>query len=198
MFFGRKREKTFDQGRGIPHDLNAKARIMAYARAWSARNKRPRQHWGPITRAYMEVLWAILYRCHNSKSGLCFPSKRRVSILAKCSIDTVNEAIKVLESAGIMTWSHGIRRLDFDYWDSFGQKLRGTKVLRTSNRYMFFDHIGAKPMVTENPAQKPVKIISNGIFTTTEREIDPNSELERSLARLKAKITAREASFGMV
>jgi len=198
VFFGRKREKTFDQGRGIPLDLNAKARIMAYARAWSARHKRPRQHWGPITRAHMEVLRAILYRCHNSATGLCFPSKKRISILAKCSIDTVNEAIKSLEQAGIMTWSHGIRRVDFGYVDDFGQKLRGTTVLRTSNRYCFFDRIGAKPMVTENPPGKPLKIISNGIFAPTEREIDPNSELERSLARLKELITARQASFGMV
>ena len=50
-----------------PLDGNAKARI--YARAWSARNKQPRQHKGPITRAFLEVLEALLWGFHNSRTG---------------------------------------------------------------------------------------------------------------------------------
>ena len=56
----RRREKIFGQGRGVPLDRNAKARIMVYARAWSARHRRPGQHRGPLTRATLEVLHALL------------------------------------------------------------------------------------------------------------------------------------------
>ncbi len=56
-----RREKVFGPGRAVPLDRNAKARIMAYARAWSARHKQPRQHRGPITRAFPEVLKALLF-----------------------------------------------------------------------------------------------------------------------------------------
>ena len=42
-----RREKVFGPGRAVPLDRNAKARIAAYARAWSARNRQPGQHKGP-------------------------------------------------------------------------------------------------------------------------------------------------------
>ena len=35
------REKVFGPGRAVPLDRNANARIVAYARAWSARNRLP-------------------------------------------------------------------------------------------------------------------------------------------------------------
>ena len=37
----RSREKVFGTGWAVPLDRNAKARIAAYARAWSARNCLP-------------------------------------------------------------------------------------------------------------------------------------------------------------
>ena len=70
----RRREKVFGHGGGQPLDRNAKARIMVYARAWSARHKRPGQHRGPLTRATLEVLEALLWGFHNSRDGRCFPS----------------------------------------------------------------------------------------------------------------------------
>ena len=39
----RRREKVFGPGRAVPLDRNAKARIAAYARARSVRNRQPRQ-----------------------------------------------------------------------------------------------------------------------------------------------------------
>ena len=35
------RQKVFGPGRAVPLDRNAKVRIATYARAWSARNRRP-------------------------------------------------------------------------------------------------------------------------------------------------------------
>jgi hypothetical protein len=39
--FRPRREKVFGPGRAVPLDRNAKARILAYARAWGARHRRP-------------------------------------------------------------------------------------------------------------------------------------------------------------
>ena len=69
----RGREKVFGPGRAVPLDRNAKARIQAYARAWSGRHRQPGQHKGPITRAFLEVLQALLWGFHNSRDGRCFP-----------------------------------------------------------------------------------------------------------------------------
>ena len=63
----KRREKLFGPGRAVPLDRNAKARIMAYAKAWGARHKEPGQHRGPITRAFLEVLEALLWGFHNSR-----------------------------------------------------------------------------------------------------------------------------------
>jgi hypothetical protein len=41
----RRREKVFGPGRGL--DRNPKCRIAAYARAWSARHRRPREEGHP-------------------------------------------------------------------------------------------------------------------------------------------------------
>jgi hypothetical protein len=78
------REKVFGPGRAVPLDGNAKARIAAYAKAWSARNKQPRQHKSPITRAFLEVLEALLWGFHNSRSGCCFPSYEAIAAKAEC------------------------------------------------------------------------------------------------------------------
>jgi hypothetical protein len=72
-------------------DRNAKARIMVYARAWSARHRRPGQHRGPLTRATLEVLEALLWGFHNSRDGRCFPSYETIAARAQCCRDTVYE-----------------------------------------------------------------------------------------------------------
>ena len=80
-----RREKVFGPGRAVPLDRNAKARIAAYARAWSARNRLPGQHKGPITRAFLDVLRALLWGFHNSRSGCCFPSYEAIAEKAECA-----------------------------------------------------------------------------------------------------------------
>jgi hypothetical protein len=84
-----RREKVFGPGWAVPLDRNAKARIAAYARAWSARNCRPGQHRGPITRAFLDVLQALLWGFHNSRSGACFPSYAAIAARAECARSTV-------------------------------------------------------------------------------------------------------------
>ena len=61
----------------------------AYAKAWSARNRQPGQHKGPITRAFLEVLEALLWGFHNAAPGCCFPSYEAIAAKAECCRDTV-------------------------------------------------------------------------------------------------------------
>jgi hypothetical protein len=75
---------VFGPGRVVRLDRNAKARVLAYARAWGARHRQPGQHRGPITRAFLEVLEALLRGFHNSQSGCCFLSQPLQRVLCRC------------------------------------------------------------------------------------------------------------------
>jgi hypothetical protein len=77
-------EKVFGAGCAVPLDRSAKARIMAYARAWTARNRQPGQHKGPITRAFLDVLQALLWGFRNSRTGCYFPSYEQIAEKAEC------------------------------------------------------------------------------------------------------------------
>jgi hypothetical protein len=118
---GRRREKVFGPGRAVPLDRNAKARIVTYARAWGARHCQPGQHKGPITRAFLEVLEAMLWGFHNSRTGCCFPNYEKIAARAECARSTVAEALKALEWAGVLTWQNRITRIHVRERDLFGQ-----------------------------------------------------------------------------
>ena len=118
-----RREKVFGPGRAVPLDRNAKARIAAYARAWSARNRQPGQHGGPITRASLDVLGALLWVFHNAARACCFPSYETIAAKAGCARTTVAEAIKALEFAGVLTWQNRITRIRERERDLFGRGL---------------------------------------------------------------------------
>ncbi len=74
-------------------DRNAKTRIIVFAKAWNAKHEQPGQHRGPLTRATHEVLEALLWGFHNSKSGLCFPSYEAIAKKAEWCRDTVYEGL---------------------------------------------------------------------------------------------------------
>jgi hypothetical protein len=128
-----RREKVFGPGRAVPLDRNAKCRIAAYARAWSARNRLPGQHKGPITRAFLDVLAALLWGFHNSRSGVCFPGYEAIAEKAECARSTVAEALKALEWAGVLTWQHRITRIRERCTDLFGRVTWRWRTIRTSN-----------------------------------------------------------------
>src|SRR5689334_13726259 len=136
---GIRRQKVFGAGRAVPLDRNAKVRIVAYARAWTARNRQPGQHRGPITRAFLDVLTALLWAFHNSRDGCCFPSYERIAEKADCARSTVAEALKTLEWAGVLTWQHRITRIRERCTDLFGRDAWRWRVVRTSNAYVLRD-----------------------------------------------------------
>ena len=196
----RRREKIFGQGRGEALDRNAKARIMVYARAWSARHRRPGQHRGPLTRATLEVLHALLWGFHNSRDGRCFPSYETIAQRAQCCRDTVYEALKALEGAEILTWANRLIRVQFRERDLFGRMELRSRLVRTSNAYVFRDPLpcapagvsGQKPAVSfgkssksENPPgtlNQNFSTFYSGAETAKSLKNDP---LEQALTRLK-------------
>jgi hypothetical protein len=152
----RRHEKIFGPAPGQKIDKNVKARILFAARAYNARVKLPRQHWGPITRAIFEVLRTLLYGFHhNDKGGRCFPSYERAAQAARCHRDTFYEAIKVLEEAGLLTWCNRIVRIRVFERDLFGHRVARDQVIRTSNCYRFADPLDREPgrqgYKSENP-----------------------------------------------
>jgi Helix-turn-helix domain len=192
MMQGCRREKVFGPGRAVPLDRNAKARIAAYARAWSARNRQPGQHKGPITRAFLEVLTALLWGFHNSRDGRCFPSYEAIAAKAECCRDTVYEALKALEWAGVLSWQNRITRAVVRQRDLFGRWSNRWTMIRTSNAYVFRD---PQPQLAGVPAAK-----SENRAGTQNQEVidliqapaaDTDSPLEHALARFGAAIEGR-------
>jgi hypothetical protein len=104
-----RREKLFGLGRCVPVDRNQKIRIMHLARCL-ARQKAIGPQRGVITRAALDVLGALLWGFHNAASGRCYPSLARIAEAAGCARSTVQEAIKALESAAILTWHNRLVR----------------------------------------------------------------------------------------
>jgi Helix-turn-helix domain len=190
-----RREKVFGPGRTMPLDRNAKVRIAAYARVWSARNRQPRQHKGPITRAFLEVLQALLWGFHNAHSGCCFPSYEAIARKAGCARSTVAEALKALEWAGVLTWQHRLTRIRERCTDLFGRATWRWRTIRSSNAYMFRD---PKPQLAGAPASKS----ENPTGTQDQEYLDPvatpvgnlDSPLERVLARFGAAVAAKNGS----
>lgn len=157
----RIREKVFGPGQAVPLDRNAKVRVLVYAKGWTALHRRPGQHKGPITRAFLEVLEVLLWGFHNSRSGACFPSYERIAEKAGCARSTVAEALKALELAGVLSWQHRIVRVRERCRDLFGANGWRWRVVRTSNAYGFFDpkasasgnRTGTLTQEIPNPAQ---------------------------------------------
>lgn len=83
--------------------------------------REPGQHSGPITPAYLQVLYAIFN--FGRSTGFCFPSYDAIADQAGVARATVARAIRVLEAHGILTWTQRLTRA-------------GDRVLRASNQYL--------------------------------------------------------------
>jgi hypothetical protein len=188
-----RREKGFGPGRAVPLDRNAKCRIQAYARAWTARNRQPGQHRGPITRAFLDVLHALLWGFHNSRTGVCFPSYERIAEQAECARSTVAEALKALEWAGVLSWQHRITRIREACTDLFGRNAWRWRVIRTSNAYVFRDPEAVNSWAVPSKSENRPGTQSQDVLDPVQAPaIDSDSPLERALARFAAAIAAKD------
>ena len=189
---GRRRDKVFGPGRAIPLDRNAKVRIWAYARSYTALHRRRGQHRGPLTRAHLDVLWALLWGFHNTRTGRCFPSYEAIAEKAKVDRSTVARAIAALEAGQVLTWENRLVRQRV-----VTPGLVGPMVVlvprRTSNAYSFRD---PQP---ENLANLPKSQNSTGtIFKNSSSlaevskvaPLDPLNPLDAVLIRLGKAIGA--------
>jgi hypothetical protein len=187
-----RREKVFGQAVGGALDRNAKARIMVYARAWSAKHRQPGQHRGLLTRAFMEVLEALLWGFHNSRDGRCFPSYETIAKRAECNRSTVYEAIKALEAADVLSWVNRITRIQVRELDLFGKWALRWRIIRTSNAYVFRDPLPCAQgradagfsSKSENP---PGTLFPESSLTkkgSAAPPLEPDNPLTQALARL--------------
>jgi hypothetical protein len=177
-----RREKMFGEGRLIPLDRNAKARIMVLARALMHRTGEGK-HYGVLTAKFVAVLGALLWGFHNAASGRCFPSYERIAEKADCSRATVYTAIHALEEAGILTWVNRIARIREWGPDLFGRAQNRWRVIRTSNAYTFND-----PQPQARPPASSTSKFSTGtagqeLFPGAGRALDAANGLHQALQR---------------
>ena len=192
---GRRREKVFGPGRAIPLDRNAKARIWAYAQGYTALHRQPGQHRGPLTRAYLDVLRALLWGFHNAQTGRCFPGYEAIAEAAKVSRATVGRAIVALETGQVLTWENRLVRQRVARPGLVGPVV----VLvprRTSNAYSFRD---PQPGICGNlpKSQNSTGTTYQDSSCFKERQevrepvpLDPSNLLEAALLRLGKAIRA--------
>ena len=189
----RRREKVFGDGKAVPLDRNAKARIWAYAQAYTARLRQKGQHRGPLTRATLDVLRALLWGFHNRHTGRCFPSYEAIAEAAKVSRATVARAIAVLEAAALMSWENRLVRQRVAVMGLFGREWQSVP-RRTSNAYSFHDpQIANWPALPEsqNSTETPIRESSPQAPLTT-RCLNPANRLDAMLLRLGKSIFRRE------
>lgn len=189
-----RREKVFGPGPAIRLDGNAKARVWAFAQGWTAKHREARQHRGPITRAFMEILKTLLWGFHNNETGRCFPSYETIAMRARCNRDTVYEAIRIFEQADILTWVNRITRIKVKELDLFGHKVWRWQTIRTSNAYIFRDPLPCAPhrevYKSENPSGTLNQELSQEKQRPTVIILDPDKPLDRALIRLGTTIGA--------
>jgi Helix-turn-helix domain len=177
----RRREKLFGEGRLLPLDRNAKARIMVLARALMHRTGEGK-HYGVLTAKFVAVLGALLWGFHNAQSGRCFPSYERIAEKADCARSTVYEAIRALEDAGILSWVNRIARIREWGPDLFGRAQNRWRVIRTSNAYTFVDPNPTNCGISSK-SELPTGTGGQDSFPLAARPLDGANPLHQALAR---------------
>ncbi len=147
FFLFARREKVYGSGRPRPCDTEGKRRIMARARLLMQKTQ-PGRAYGLVTPKMLAVLEALVWRFHNARTGLCFPSIKTLAAVVKCSPTTVQEALRRLEELGLISWVHRLRRVI----DNLGRR----RPVRASNGYQLhppaIDVRDAKPAKSNRPA----------------------------------------------
>lgn len=103
---------------------------------------------GGVPYGWMVIYEVLLFKIYNPLTGECFPSHKKIAEKARCSVSTVQRALKWARENGLIVWAHGLVR-------------NGWRVLRTSNRYAFaaflsIHHIAASIAATNGQkARRP-------------------------------------------
>ncbi len=133
----RRREKAFGFPAWTRLGREDRRRMLAFAHLLTRQLRRPGEHGGPLTRATLAVLGALL-RIAHLQTGACFPGYERIAAEANCAASTVGEAIKVLEAARLIAVVNRLRRVRDRVWDeAAGRRVGRERVVRISNGYVF-------------------------------------------------------------
>jgi helix-turn-helix protein len=189
----KRRDKVFGEGRVLPLDRNAKARIMVLARALSRRTE-PGKHYGIITAKFLKVLEALLWGFHNAANGRCFPSYERIADRADCARSTVYTAIVALEAAGILTWVNRIARIREWGPDLFGRAQNRWRIIRTSNAYTFVDPQARARSPDSSKSELATGTEGQELLLPVPRVLDDSNPLHRALQRLGKALESKEGA----
>jgi hypothetical protein len=182
-----RREKVFGEGRCVPLDRNAKARIMILARALKRRTE-PGKHYGQLTDKFVAVLEALLWKFHNAGTGRCFPSYERIADKADVARSTVYEAIHALERAGILTWVNRIVRVREWGPDLFGRAQNRWRVIRTSNAYTFVDPKASSERRVSSKSELLTGTEGQESFPLPPRALNTSNPLHQALERWEGQV----------
>ena len=114
---------------------------------------------GGVPYGWVRVFEILLFGFYNPRTGQCFPSHKAIAAKTRCSVRTVQRALKWARENNLIQWAHGIVR---DGW----------RVLRTSNRYCFSAFLTIRRIVASIEASN--RQSSRGIPTSYRKlsEID--------------------------
>ncbi len=180
----KRREKQFGEGRSIPLDRNAKARVLILAQSFL--HRMPDGSGKPKGKAYGAL------------------TAKRIADRAGCARSTVDLAINALEALGILTWVNRMFRkrvLDPGMTDLLGHAMTRIRVMRTSNAYTFNDPhpCGFVERFTksEMPSGTPTPLLplsflkSNVVpFDRQTAGLDHENPLHAALLRLRTALVA--------
>jgi len=186
-----RREKLFGSGRPLPLDREAKVRIITKARALKHRTVKGRAY-GELTAKCLDVLEALLWTFHNSKTGLCFPSYAAIAEAAGCCEATAKAAVRALEAAGLLSWVNRLKRVREAVAGLFGAASGRVRVLRTSNGYQLHDPKPEKPADCSKAKNQP-GTSNQDLFSSIGEPDRPPSPLEIALARLGVAVQGKAA-----
>jgi hypothetical protein len=132
-----RREKQFGHANATPLIPREKYLLLQRANCL-VRSRDPKTDAAWISRADLHVLRALLFRFHNCRTGLCFPSYDAIAAAAKVCRATVGAAIRRLEACGLLTWRHRLaRRLKTEWSDLLSTFVTRHQIIRSSNAYAF-------------------------------------------------------------
>lgn len=188
-------DKVFGAGRAVPLDRNAKVRVMQHAKAANARLRQRGQHIGPLTRATLDVLRALLWGFHNERTGRCFPSYERIALEAGVSRSTVGEALHALGEARVLRWENRLVRQRISRPGLLGPVWVNVP-RRTSNAYQLLD---------PKPQARPVLPKSENRMETQNQEslslgaspLDPGKPMEAALIRFRESMAGSQEGRAM-
>ncbi len=115
-----RKGSVFDLGGRFrrPIDRNERARIIARAELLERRTKRPGQRDGVIGQSALSILRVLLFHFLDPQSGRLDPSYKQMQEQTGFCMQTIAQALKRLERAGILEITRRMVRLRAQLWNA--------------------------------------------------------------------------------